>query len=448
MTDEASMPVLTPAGPGASLFRIADRVIGRPLLIHPMKAEVVLHVLEGRIPLEGALEPLGPEANRFVGRSATSGGMAAVDDGVAIIPVIGSLVNRGAWIGARSGLTSYEGIAAQIRDARADRKVKAILLDIDSPGGEATGMFALASAIREAAAEKPVVAVVNDMAASAAYGIASQATEIVVSPTSVVGSIGVVLTHLDRSGELQAKGVRPTLIYAGRHKVDGNPYGPLTDAVRADLQSEVVKFYDQFVGLVAQGRGDRLTETSARATEARTFLGQEAIDMGLADRMASFDAVLASLQTSTRGPAGAGTKGGRKMADNSNPAPGISQEAHTAAVAASRAEGVAEGRTLGAQDATARIGAILGSEEAKANPALAAHFAFKTGMSADDAKAAMAAAGPAAPSSAPANPPAGSIQQRQQAAGDFGPSSGPVGGKAEASQSLWAKAIKDVNAGL
>lgn len=435
---------LTPAGPGPSLVHIADRVIGRPLLIHPTKAELVLHVLEGRIPLDGALAPLSPDANRFVGRSATSGGTSAVEGGVAIIPVIGSLVNRGAWIGARSGMTSYEGLAAQVRDAMGDRKVHSILLDLDSPGGEATGMFALAAAVREAAAEKRVVAMVNDMAASAAYGIASQASEIVVSPTSIVGSIGVVLTHFDRSGELGSKGIKPTLIYAGRHKVDGNPFGPLSDAVRADLQAEVAKFYDQFVGLVAQGRGERLTEQDARATEARTFLGQEAIDRGLADRMASFDAVLASLQSEAKGPAGAVNKGGRKMADTTTTAPaaGITQEAHQAAVSAARAEGVSEGRTLGAQEATARIGAILGSEEAKANPALAAHFAFKTGMSADDAKAALTAAGPAA-AAASAAP---GIKERQQAAGDFGPGKGAPAPAAR-SDELWSKALKEVNAG-
>jgi signal peptide peptidase SppA len=449
VTEEAPKVDLAPAMPGPSLIHIADRVLGRPLLLHPTKAEVVLHILEGRLPLDGALAPLGPEANRFTGNNITRNGTTVRQDGVAIISVIGSLVNRGAWLGARSGMTSYEGLTAQIRDARYDPKVKAILLDLDSPGGEATGMFTVAAAVREAAQDKPVVAVVNDMAASAAYGIASQATEIVVSPTSLVGSIGVVLTHLDRSGELQAKGIKPTLIYAGRHKVDGNPYGPLSDAVRADLQTEVAKFYDQFVGLVAQGRGDRLTEADARATEARTFIGQEAIERGLADRVASFDAVLASLQSETQGPSGAGNKGGRKMADNPTTAPaaGISQEAHTAAVAAARAEGVTEGKRLGAEEATTRIGAILGSEEAKANPALAAHFAFKTSMDADAAKEALKAAGPAAApaASAPAQP---TIEQRQKEAGDFGPAAGPVNSGAGKSASGWSKAVADANASI
>jgi signal peptide peptidase SppA len=441
---------LTPAGAGPSLVHIADRVLGRPLLLHPNKVEIVLHILEGRLPLEGALAPLSPEANRFAGNAQTRGGLSSVSGGVAIIPVIGSLVNRGAWIGARSGMTSYEGLAAQVRDARYDPKVKAIMLDLDSPGGEATGMFTLASAIREAAQEKPVVALVNDMAASAAYGIASQASEIVVSETSLVGSIGVVLTHLDRSGELAAKGVKPTLIYAGRHKVDGNPYGPLSDAVRADLQTEVAKFYDQFVGLVAQGRGDRLTEEDARATEARTFIGQEAIERGLADRIGSFDAVLAQLQSETQGSTGAARKGGRQMADTNTPAPaaGISQEAHTAAVAAARAEGVTEGKRLGAEEATTRIGAILGSEEAKANPALAAHFAFKTSMDADAAKEALKAAGPAAAAPAASTPAQPSIEQRQKEAGDFGPAAGPVNSGAAKAASGWSKAVADANASI
>lgn len=443
MSDESTTtgPVITPASGGPLLVQIADRVLGRPLLIHPTKAEIILHVLQGRIGLDGAaLDTLGPEANRFTGNAFTRGQTTLRQDGVAIISVIGSLVNRGAWIGARSGMTSYEGLGAQLSDAAADPKVHSILLDIDSPGGEATGMFSLAAKVREVSAVKPVVAVVNDMAASAAYGIASQATEIVVSPTSIVGSIGVVLTHFDRSGELAAKGIKPTLIYAGRHKVDGNPYGPLSDAVMADLQGEVAKFYDQFVGLVAQGRGDRLTETDARATEARTFLGQEAIDRGLADRMASFDAVLASLQSQPP-RSGQSTRGSRSMSDQTTtPAAGISQEAHTAAVNAARAEG----EKTGAANATARIGAILRSEKAHGKQKLAMTLAFDTALSVAEAEKALEAAAPEEAPKAAAPDPAKQLEQRAQGLGEFG-GSAPAPTQTEASKSGWTKAVKGAN---
>jgi signal peptide peptidase SppA len=222
-------------------------------------------------------------------------------------------VNRGAWLDSRSGLTSYEGIAAQLREAGQDPEVRSVLLDISSPGGEAAGMAGLADLIRSVRQTKPVTAFVNDMAASAAYGIASAASEIVISPTSIVGSIGVVMLHADRSGELAAQGVKPTLIFAGSHKVDGNPFEPLSDAVRADLQASVDAHYRQFLDTVAEGRGRKLTAGMARATEARTFIGTEAITLGLADRIASFDEVLASLSQTTRPSGRTGRKGGISM---------------------------------------------------------------------------------------------------------------------------------------
>lgn len=140
------------------------------------------------------------------------------------------------------------------------------------------------------------------------------------------------------------------------------------------------------------------------------------------------------------------------MADNTTTAPaaGISQEAHQAAVSAARAEGVAEGKRLGAEEATSRIGAILTSEEGKANATLAAHLAFKTSMSAEDAKAALKAAGPApAPAaSTPAAPAQPSLEQRQREAGDFGPSAGLVNPGAGRAASGWAKAVRDANAAI
>lgn len=444
MADEnESPPQVIPAGAGPSLVHIASRVIGRPLLLHPQKAEVIMHVLEGRLPIDGSLAPLTPDANRFVGswqNGRQSGAIAQVIDGVAIVTIVGSLVNRGAWIGTNSGLMSYEGISAQLRSVKGNAGVKAVVLDLDSPGGEATGMFAVAQLVKDVAAEKPVIAVVNDMAASAAYGIASAATEIVVSPTSMVGSIGVVLTHIDRSGEMANKGLKATFIYAGQHKVDGHPFGPLSEAVRADLQTEVAKFYDTFVGLVAEGRGAKLTADMARQTEARVFLGQEAVDRGLADRVASLDAVLAELTSGNRAAAATTKKGKTSMSGNTGAAPqaenaGITQAAHDAAVATARADGGAAER--------ARIKSILTHAEAEGRTAQATAIALETDMTADQAGKVLAAS-PKADAAAPvAKTKSIEERARENAGAGVGDGNKPEAG-AEAAN-VWGAAVQGIN---
>jgi len=433
-------PTIMQAPEGPTLTQIASRVLNRPLLLHPTKAEIILQVLQGRLPMDGTkIEGLRPDANRFLGSYYGEDGRArkyAVVDGVATIPIVGSLVNRGAWIGAYSGMVSYEGITAQLRDAAADPEVSAVLLDIDSPGGEATGMFSVAEQVRQLGASKPVTAFVNDMAASAAYGIASAANEIVVSPTSIVGSIGVVLTHLDRSGELEQKGVRATLIYAGKHKVDGNPFGPLSDTVQADLQAEVMKFYDQFVGLVARGRTG-LTEDAIRATEARTFIGQDAIDRGLADRIASLDVVLADLTTMAHGAAK--RRKGFAMSKTTEAAPqaenaGITQAEMNAAVEKARAEGNAAGKA----EATARIKSILSCEEATGREAQAMVLALDTNMSAEDASKVLAAS--------PKASAVASIEDRAARENEFGGDAS--GSRLDASEKVttgWATAVAQAN---
>lgn len=382
------------------LHQIAERTINRPLLIHPDKAAIILSTLNDRIGLGAETPaPAGPDASRFFGSPQREDGRRSytrAKNGVGVVPIIGSLVNRGAWIGASSGLVSYEGIAAQLDEAATDPEIRTIVLDIESPGGEASGMAALAAKVRTINTVKPVIAVVNDMAASAAYGIASGASRIVVSETSLTGSIGVVLIHQDHSARLEKAGVAVTIIHAGAHKVDGHPFGPLPDSVKADLQAEVAKHYALFVDLVAAGRGDRLTAEAARATEARVFLGTDAIDAGLADERASFDEVVSGLASPA--PAGGFRKGGRQIMSDTPKTPAgepeaITPEAHAAAVTQARAEGATAERE--------RIGAILTSDEGKANPALAAHFAFKTSQSVEDAKAALAAAGPTPAAEAP-----------------------------------------------
>jgi signal peptide peptidase SppA len=293
------------------LVHIADRVLNRPLMVTPEKLAMIAQVLEGRIGIDASefaaieAEQLrnGPDASRFVGQFDLANPndpksvkpYRTMDKGVALINVFGSLVNRGAWIGARSGMTSYEGLKYQLAAAAADRDVTSIILDIDSPGGEAVGAFEVADAVRAASKSKDVVAVVNGMAASAAYAIASGAPTIITTASGISGSIGVVLMHADYSHALHDKGITPTLIHAGARKVDGSPYKPLTDDVKAELKAEVDSFYDLFVGSVAQGRKGKMTDAQIRATQARTYIGADAVKVGLADAVGTFETVLADM---------------------------------------------------------------------------------------------------------------------------------------------------------
>jgi capsid assembly protease len=368
---------------------IAERVLSRPLLILPAKAELIVAVLGERI---GAPEAIDNQtgldadvvaaigATRFVGEPGgpyDSRGRRRImyrqEGGLAIIDVMGSLVNRGAWVGASSGLTSYEGLAAQVEAAVADPSVRGILLDIDSPGGEATGAFGFYETLRGARARKPIVAVVNDMAASAAYGIAAQADEIVISPSSMTGSVGVVMVHMDQSKELEKKGRKPTLIFAGDHKVDANSFEPLSPGVRADLQKEVDGIYSTFVESVAAGRS-ALSADAIRATKARPFRGAAAIEIGLADRIGSFVETLSRL--SSRSMYG-GTMTNIRQ-EQTDPRV-YSQAEHDAAIIAARQAERAElekmhatAITAAAKAAVDRVRAIVTCEaaEGRAGPAL------------------------------------------------------------------------------
>src|SRR5215467_6271108 len=129
-----------------------------------------------------------------------------------------------------------DGIRARLEAAAANPDVSAIVLDVDSPGGTVAGTPETAAAVRRAAEVKPVVAVANSLAASAAYWIASQASSLVVGPSADVGSIGVISAHIDRSKMLEDMGLRVTVVSAGRYKAEGNPFAPLSDEAKANMQ--------------------------------------------------------------------------------------------------------------------------------------------------------------------------------------------------------------------
>ena len=284
--------------------QIAQRAFNTPLMVDPAKALAFLSGLGPRITgqeitfqglevaaSDQAAASLPAQASLFgkdLAQRHQQGGSQpfAMIDSIAVIEIAGTLVHRGAWIGQSSGLTSYEGIAAQLQAALADPAVHGIALDIDSFGGEVAGAFDLADRIRAARSQKPVQAFVAEHALSAGYVLASQADRIILPRTGAVGSIGVVALHTDMSGALDQKGITATLIHAGAHKIDANPYQPLPEAIHDQMQREleVVRFL--FAETVAAGRGDRLSQAAALATEAAVVRGADAIAAGLADDLA------------------------------------------------------------------------------------------------------------------------------------------------------------------
>jgi signal peptide peptidase SppA len=335
--------------------QIAQRAFNTPLMVDPAKAlsflsgmgpritgqEITFHGVDLPAPTAEHTTPPARASlfsNDLAQRHQRNGSQPfAVVDGIAVIEIAGTLVHRGAWIGQSSGLTSYEGIAAQLQAALADPGVRGIALDIDSFGGEVAGAFDLADRIRAARAQKPVHAFVAEHALSAGYVLASQADRIILPRTGAVGSIGVVALHTDMSGALDQKGIAVTLIHAGAHKVDANPYQPLPEAVHDQMQREleVVRFL--FADTVAAGRGDRLTHAAALATEAFVFRGADAIAAGLADEIADPVTAFRSFAAAPRGTTTPSRKGPQMTTtptDTPNPAPVAAPPAAMPAVAA------------------------------------------------------------------------------------------------------------------
>lgn len=192
-------------------------------------------------------------------------------------------------------MTGYDGIRANLKIALVDDLVRAIVLDIESPGGEVAGCFDLVDAIHVARAIKPIHAILTECAYSAAYAIASACDSITVPRTGGTGSIGVIVAHVDFSKALSSAGITVTLITYGEHKADGNDVQPLGDAARARMQADVNTVGELFVATVARNRN--LSPAKVRATQALTYLGAAGVDAGLADAVMSPDAALLALLT-------------------------------------------------------------------------------------------------------------------------------------------------------
>ena len=212
-----------------------------------------------------------------------------------MVSVIGTLVSRSGYLDAASGLLSYGDIGDAIASAMDDPSVRGVILDVDSPGGEVGGLFDLIDQIRaiKAGTDKPLWAVANESALSAAYAIASTADRLYVTQTGEVGSIGVVAVHVDESAADAKAGLAWTFVFAGESKVDGNAHEPLSARARATIQADVDHLYAQLCGLVAANRG--LTNEAVRGTNAAVYRGELAIRAGLADRLGTLDLAIAEM---------------------------------------------------------------------------------------------------------------------------------------------------------
>ncbi|MCX4025174.1 S49 family peptidase [Spartinivicinus marinus] len=352
---------------------LLSQIINQPLLIEPSYAQVMLGALSDRLVIESLINgdkqlsatELKQAADEFEPREHK---LYQVNQGVAIIPVVGTLTHKYGHLDPYSGMTGYDGIQRKLAEAINDPDIQGILLDINSPGGSVSGCFDLADLIYQARQYKPIWALVDEQACSAAYALASAANEIILPRTGMVGSIGVLLAHTDQSELLAKEGINVTLIHAGAHKADGNPFEPLPNNVKADLQSEINDIYGLFIETVSRHR--QLDTEAIKNTEAKVFTGQAAIDVGLADRVLPAHQVLPTfIQT----------------LNSSTTLRTVMTATHEPASKAEAPINLDVEKQAAVAEERQRIQAILTSDEAKGREATAQQLALNTAMSADEA---------------------------------------------------------------
>jgi capsid assembly protease len=324
-----------------------------------------------------------------------------------VVSAGGALVHRTKLDADCTMLLGYNDLAMATEHAMQNPDVHAVLQVYDSPGGEVQGAFEYAQRMFDLRGKKPLIAMADGMAASAAYLGASAADEVVVSRTGYAGSIGVVMRHMEFSRLLANEGIKVTHIFAGAHKVDGNQFEALPATVQAELQAEVDDLYSQFVGAVLQHR-PRMTDEAIRKTEARVFRGVAAVAAGLADRMATTDQLISEL--AARRPTRSYGQPARATAEQK----GDTTMSGTQAQAGSQApvatftqtdldatyqRGLTAGREEGAKAERERASAILAHDEAKDRGALALQC-VTTGLSVEQSAAILAAAPKVAPAAA------------------------------------------------
>lgn len=383
---------------------IMSRLFNTPLMIRPTEAQIIITAVSEQmgvgslldassgkvIDLSGQVEQ---SAESFSERGARSRSYALVD-GIAVLPISGTLAHKWGGLQPSCGATGYDGIQGRLNQALKDPEVRGIMLDVDTPGGEVAGAFDCTDIIARANKIKPVWSLCYDMHCSAGQLLVSGAGRRLITQTGIAGSIGVVIAHMDVSEMLKQTGRKVTLIHAGANKVDGNPYEALPERVRAKLQADVEATRLRFANTVSRHTG--LSVDRILAQEAGTFEGQAAIEQGLADELVNgADAVavmaerISHKQTFATGrnmnvtDKNASTEG----ADPKVATTELNKPTASAPVASAP---VVDGEQRAAAE-NARIMGILDLPEAKGREAAAKELAKNPAMTVEGAKAVLAA---------------------------------------------------------
>ncbi|EKF2697136.1 S49 family peptidase [Escherichia coli] len=298
-----------------NLSHIIAAAFNEPLLLEPAYARVFFCALGREMGAASLSVPqqqvqldapgMLAETDEYMAGGKRPARVYRVVNGIAVLPVTGTLVHRLGGMRPFSGMTGYDGIVACLQQAMADSQVRGILLDIDSPGGQAAGAFDCADMIYRLRQQKPVWALCNDTACSAAMLLASACSRRLVTQTSRIGSIGVMMSHVSYAGHLAQAGVDITLIYSGAHKVDGNQFEALPAEVRQDMQQRIDAARRMFAEKVAMFTG--LSVDAVTGTEAAVFEGQSGIEAGLADELVNASDAISVMATALNSNVRGGT---------------------------------------------------------------------------------------------------------------------------------------------
>lgn len=284
--------------------RVAGRLFNTPLALRPEKCEMLCAALVDRLGIAkldridgtnlGAaqLRQMAMDDDYYFSKPKTARDMYEVEQRVARIAVDGSLAHKIGGVEPYSGLVGYDCLDRIVTDAMGNKEVGAILLDMDSPGGEVAGCFEFARKLSKMGARnggKPIIAFANEMSCSAAYAIASACDAIMTTDTGMTGSIGVWTMMVDMTKGLSKNGIEVTMIRAGERKARGGPYEHADKATFEKLQAWVDETWQIFADLVAQNRP--LSSQAVMALEGDWFTGKDALDIGLVDAVDSPEAI-------------------------------------------------------------------------------------------------------------------------------------------------------------